>query len=90
MYPYVKLNLDANYFVSSWERRLYEFYFVCVQKYVGEERGTICAHWNADYLFENLSPKDHEMLSKKNSSMLITCISSSVYLLLESEYCLTK
>ena len=22
--------------------------------------GTICAHWNADYLLENLSPEDNE------------------------------
>ena len=47
-------------FLSSQEQRLYEFCFIWVQKYVGQERGTICAHWNADYLLENLSPKDHE------------------------------
>ena len=46
--------------LSSWEQRLYEFRFVQVQKYVGYEMGTMCAHWNADYLLENLSPKDHE------------------------------
>ena len=60
MYLYVKLNWDANFFLSSWEQRLYEFRFVWVQKYVGWERGTIGAHWNADYLLENLSPEDHE------------------------------
>ena len=47
-------------FLSSWVQRLYEFRFVWVQKYVGYERGTICANWNADYLLENLSPKDHQ------------------------------
>ena len=24
------------------------------------ERGTTCAHWNVDYLFENISPEDHK------------------------------
>ena len=45
------------FFLSSWVQRLYEFRFVWVQKNVGQERGTICAHWNADYLLENLSPE---------------------------------
>ena len=47
-------------FISSLELRLYEFRFVWVQKYVGYEQGTICAHWNADYLLENLFLEDHE------------------------------
>ena len=30
------------------------------RKYVGQKRDTICFHWNADYLLENLSHKHHE------------------------------
>ena len=59
MYLYVKLNWDANFFLPV-ESKDYEFRFVWVQKYVGWKRSTICAHWNADYLLENLSPEDHE------------------------------
>ena len=44
----------------NWEQRLHEFRSVWVQKYVGYEKGTIYALWNADYVLANLSPEDHE------------------------------
>ena len=31
-----------------------------MQKDVGEKRGTICTHWNADCLLEDFSGKKHE------------------------------
>ena len=60
MYLYVKLNWDANRFLTGREQGLYEFRFVWVQKYVGYQRGTVCTHGNADYLLENLSDEYHE------------------------------
>ena len=68
--------------------KTYEFRFVRVQKYVGEERCTICAHWNADYLLENIPQKTTKMLSTRNSSMLM--VSSSLYLFFESDSSLTR
>ena len=42
-------------FLSRWEQRLYEIRFVWMQKDVGEKRGTIRTHWNADCLLEDFS-----------------------------------
>ena len=58
MYLYVKLNWDANFFFQVESKDCmnsasYEYRNILA-------RGTICAHWNADYLLENLSPEDHE------------------------------
>ena len=39
---------------------MYKFCFIWVEKYVGQKRGTIGSHWNADYLLENFSRKHHE------------------------------
>ena len=44
----------------SVESRLYKIFLVWVQKYIGEERGTICAHGNVDDLLESLSRKVYE------------------------------
>ena len=40
--------------------KTYEIHFVWIQKDVGEKRGTIRTHWNADYLLEDFSGKNHE------------------------------
>ena len=42
-------------FLSRREQRLYEIRFVWIQKDVGEKRGTIRTHWNADCLLEDFS-----------------------------------
>ena len=47
-------------FSTGQEQGLYEFRFVWVQKYISEERDTVCAHGIADYLLDNLSCEDHE------------------------------
>ena len=47
-------------FLSRWEQRLYEIRFVWIQKDVGEQRGTIRTHWNADCLLEDFSGKNRE------------------------------
>ena len=60
LYLYVKLNWDANLFLPAESKDCMNSVFVWVQKYVGCERGRVCAHRNADYLLENLSCKDHE------------------------------
>ena len=75
IYPYVKLNRDANCFLPV---KMHKFFFISVEKYVGKKRGTIHSHWNTNYLLENLSSKNHE-----NGV-------SSEYLLLESECSLTR
>ena len=57
MFLYVKLRCKV--FLTDREQRLYEYRFVWVQKYVMKEKGKTNAHWNTDYLLENLSHKDH-------------------------------
>ena len=47
-------------FSASWEQWLFKFCFIWVEKYVGQKRDTMCSHWDADYLLENLSRKHHE------------------------------
>ena len=47
-------------FLSRLEQRMYEFRFVWMQKDVGEKRGAICTHWNADRLLEYFPGKNHE------------------------------
>ena len=47
-------------FLSRWEQRLYEIRFVWKQKDVGEKRGTIRTHWNADCLLEDFSGKNND------------------------------
>ena len=71
---YLKLNLDANSFRQVDSKDCMNSASVRVQAYVSLDRGTVCAHGNADYLLENLSC---EMLSTRNSSILM--MSSSVY-----------
>ena len=51
-------------FLSRWEQRLYEIRLVWIQKDVGEKRGTIRTHWNADCLLEDFSGKNHENIVK--------------------------
>ena len=76
-------------FLSPREQRLYEIRFVWIQKDVREKRGTIRTHWNADCLLEDFSgQKTTKILSTRNSSILM--MSSSEYLLLESECSFTK
>ena len=47
-------------FLSRWEQRLYEIRFIWIQYDVGEKRGTIRTHWNADCQLEDFSGKNHE------------------------------
>ena len=51
---------DIEMFLSRWEQRLYEIRFVWIQKDVGEKRGTIRIHWNADCLLEDFSGKNYK------------------------------
>ena len=66
--------------LPRWEQRLYESRLLWIQKDVGEKRGTIRTHWDADCLLENVTTK---ILSTRNSTILM--VSSSEYLFLESE-----
>ena len=59
MYLSVRLNRDAKCFFPV-ESKDYEIRFVWIQKDVGEKRGTIRTHWNADCLLEDFSGKNHE------------------------------
>ena len=76
--------------VSCWFRAktLWILLHMSREIYVGQKRGTICSHWNADYLLENPSANTKKMLPTRNSSILM--MSSSEYLLLESECFFTK
>ena len=60
MYLYVKLNWDANFFVSVENKDCKNSASYEYRNMSATERGTMCTHWNADYLFENLSPENHE------------------------------
>ena len=56
MYLYLKLNWDSNRFLPTESKDCmnsasYEY---------RKERGTVCAHGNADFLLENLSREDHK------------------------------
>ena len=51
------------------------FRFVWVQKYFGKEWDIICANLNDDYLLENHASEEHEMLSTRNSRMLMMSLS---------------
>ena len=37
--------------------------YVWIQKDVGEKRGTISTHWNADCLLEDFTGKNHENIA---------------------------
>ena len=58
--PVCEIEPRRQLFPPGWEQRLYKFCFIWVKKYVGYKWGTICSHWNTDYLLENLSRKNHE------------------------------
>ena len=63
-------------FLPSWEQRLHEFRFLWVQKYVGEERGTICDHWNADYqwkILTNSGTRAHYLSLTRLAQFLNVC-----------------
>ena len=56
----VKLNLDANHFLPVESKDCMNSASYECRNYVGQERGTVCAQGNADYLLENLFCEDHE------------------------------
>ena len=47
---------------TDLEQILYEFRFLWIQKYVGETRGPMCTHLNADCLLEDFSGKNQEYI----------------------------
>ena len=75
-------------FLSRREQRLYEIRFVWIQKDVGEKRGTIRTHWVPTVCWKTFPANTTKILSTRNSSILM--MSSSEYLLLESECSFTK
>ena len=72
-------------FFSRWEQRLYEIRFVWIQKDVSDKSGTIRTRWNADMTvcWKTFPEKNTKISSTRNSSIFI--MSSSEYLVLESE-----
>ena len=60
MYLYVKLNWDANRFLPAESKDCMNSASYEYRNMSARRRGTVCAHGNADYLLENLSPEDHE------------------------------
>ena len=75
-------------FISRWEQRLYEIRFVWIQKDVGEKRGTIRTHWNADCLLEDFSGKNHKNIVNWKLKHLDDVVFRE--LVLESECSFTK
>ena len=77
-------------FLYRQEQRVYKvrFIHVWVKKYHGmsARRDSICFHWNADYLLENITHKNAKMMFTSHQSILMmSALEYILYLLLEAE-----
>jgi hypothetical protein len=62
---------------SSLKSLLYEVCLIRIKEQVGEKRNTVCTHRYAECLLTNTLPNITNMLSIKNSSMLMISVSEN-------------